>query len=136
MVHPQHIDQLNRSIMRLLRPSHLRQEDWTDFYTTKYTHPEDGRTVLALPEDEYVPIHVEADGAELQQILSVFVSDNAITQEEANQIVAGIQGNAGQNVRIADFIPPSWQEYIFTEEQMHEDGWWPDNDLTIETPMI
>jgi hypothetical protein len=37
-VAPQHAEQLSRSIMRLLRPSHLRGEDWTDLYCSVLTH--------------------------------------------------------------------------------------------------
>jgi hypothetical protein len=66
-VAPQHAEQLSRSIMRLLRPSHLRGEDWTDLYCSVVTHPTSGEAALALPDQETVPIHVEADGTELHR---------------------------------------------------------------------
>lgn len=122
---PQHAEQLSRSIMRLLRPSHLREENWTDLYCTVLTHPTSGQTALALPDEETVPIHIEADGAELAALLAVFVEDAALTQPEADGIVAAVQANAGQKVRVADFIPPSWSPHVLTHEQMDAAGWFP-----------
>jgi len=119
----QHAEQLSRSIMRLLRPSHLRGDGWTDLYCDVLTHPTSGQTALALPDEETVPIHVEADGAELAALLEVFVADKALTQEEADGIVAAVQAHAGQLVRIADFIPSSWAAFVLTHEQMDAAGW-------------
>jgi hypothetical protein len=122
---PQHAAQLSRSIMRLLRPSHLREDNWTDLYCEVLTHPTNGQTALALPDEETVPIHVQADGAELAALLAVFVADGALTQAEADGIAAAVQANAGQLVRVADFIPPSWAAYVLTHEQMDATGWFP-----------
>ena len=125
VVKAEHAEQLNRSIMRLLRPSHLRGNDWTDLYCAMITHPTLGYIALCLPESETVPLHIEADGAELHQILDVFVADSAITQAEADGIVAAIQAYAGQHVRIKDFLPLSWSNNVFTREQMESQGWFP-----------
>ena len=125
MTAPQHAEQLSRSIMRLLRPSHLRGDGWTDLYCGVLTHPTNGQTALALPDEEMVPIHVEADGAELSALLGVFVSDGALTKAEADGIAAAVQANAGHVVRIADFIPPSWSPYVLTHQQMEAGGWFP-----------
>jgi len=126
---PQHAEQLSRSIMRLLRPSHLREENWTDLYCEVLVHPASGQTALALPDQQTVPIHVEADGAELAALLAVFVADEALTQQEADGIVAAVQAHAGQRVRVADFIPPSWAEWTLTHEQMVDGGWFPEPPL-------
>jgi hypothetical protein len=126
---PHHAEQLSRSIMRLLRPSHLREDNWTDLYCEVLTHPTNGQTALVLPDEETVPIHVEADGAELAALLAVFVADGALTQQEADGIAAAVQAHAGQKVRIADFIPPSWAEWTFTREQMEAAGWFPEPPL-------
>lgn len=125
LVAPQHAEQLSRSIMRLLRPSHLREENWTDFYCGVLYHPTNGQAALALPDEEQVPIHIEADGAELAAMLAVFVSDGALTQQEASGIVAAVHAHAGQRVRVADFIPPSWVANVMTAEQMQSGGWFP-----------
>jgi hypothetical protein len=126
---PQHAEQLSRSIMRLLRPSHLREENWTDLYCSVLTHPTSGQTALALPDEETVPIHVESNGAELAALLAVFVADGALTQPEADGIAAAVQANAGQLVRVADFIPPSWAAWTLTHEQMVAGGWFPEPPL-------
>lgn len=125
-IKPEHAEYYSRGIMRLLRPSHLRENNWTDLYCGIITHPVSGRRCLILPETEMVPIHIQADGAELAAILQVSVDDRAITQAEADGIIQAVQAMAGQMVRIADFIPPSWQPYIYTQEQMEAGGWFPE----------
>ena len=132
-VAPTHAHELSRSLMRLLRPAHLRQESWTDLYCGVLTHPETGQTVLALPETETVPVHMEATGEELADLLRIFVVDPAITQAEADGIVSAVQGNAGTEVRIADFIPPSWAPYVLSHEQILADGWLPPVEPPEET---
>ena len=124
-VAPAHAHQLSRSLMRLLRPTHLREDNWTDFYCGVITHPETGQTVLALPETDVVPIHMEVNGEELATLLSTFVMDIAITQAEADGIVLAVRANAGKQVRVADFIPPSWSPHVLTQEQVVADGWLP-----------
>jgi len=120
---PEHAEQLSRSIMRLLRPSHLRNDDWTDLYCGVVQHPTNGQAALELPESEQVFIHPEADGAELAALLEVFVADGALTQFEANKIIITVQENAGKMVRIIDFIPSSWNEWTLSYEQMVNNGW-------------
>ena len=113
-----------------MRPSHLRDEHYvTDLYCPILTHPVDGRTCLELPESETVPIHIDADGAELQAMFAIFVADGSITQAEADGIAAAVQANAGQEVMIAGFIPPSWQSNVYTREQLEADGWFPDQEI-------
>ena len=126
-VNPNHIEQLNRGIARLLRPTHLRDDAYvTDAYAPVHAHPETGETVLALPDIDTIPIHMEADGAELAEVLDIFVTDGAITQEERDTIVAGVMAHAGQQVSPANFIPPSWAGNVFTKDQLQADGWFPD----------
>lgn len=122
---PQHAEQLSRSIMRLLRPSHLREENWTDLYCEVLRHPTSGEAALNLPDTEQVPIHMEATGEKLAAVLSVFVADGAISQAEAAGIGQAVAGSAGQLVRVADFIPPSWQANVRTLAQMEAGGWFP-----------
>lgn len=125
LVASQHAEQLSRSIMRLLRPSHLRDDNWTDLYCAVLLHPANGQAAIVLPDEEQVPIHIEADGEELASLLAIFVADGALTQPEAAGIVAGIQAHAGQKVRVADFIPPSWSAHVLTLGQMQAGGWFP-----------
>lgn len=124
-VDPQLIQPFNRAIMRLLRPSHLRDGSYgTDYYCPVIYHPSGlGWPLLALPDTESVPIHVQATGAELEQLLDVFVANNGITQAEANGIKQAVAGMVGKNARLADMVPPSWQPYILTTEQAIEQGY-------------
>jgi len=125
LCNPLLLEDLNRSFMRLLRPAHLRDGYITDKYTTEYIHPVTGYGALALPEEETVPIHIEADGAELNSLLTIFVEDGGLTQEEADNISQQIIESAGQQIKILDFVPESWQQYVLTYEQMDADGWFP-----------
>jgi len=123
LVAPQHAENLSRSLMRLLMPNHLRQESWTDLYAQVLYHPTNGQAAINLPDDEYVPIHLQVNGYELQSLLNIFIIDGAITQEEANNIISQIQINAGKKVKIIDFIPDSWKQWVYNYTQMKDMGW-------------
>ena len=125
LCNPAVMEDLNRSFMRLMRPAHLRDGYTTDKYTTEYVHPTTGYGALAMPAEETVPVHIEADGAELDYLLNIFVSDGALTQEEADVIRQQVVDAAGQQVSILDFVPASWSGYVLTKEQMDLDGWFP-----------
>ena len=129
LVNPAHAEQLNRSIMRLLRPEHLRDSYVTDLYCGMVTHPDTGYMALDLPDTETVPIHIESSGEELAAMLQIFVDDEALTQEEMEGIVTALTGLGGEQVRILDFIPASWQDFVLTREEMEADGWFPDPEL-------
>ena len=129
LVNPAHAENLNRSIMRLLRPEHLRSGYTTDLYGAMHTHPETGYMALDLPDTETVPIHIESSGEELVSMLQVFVDDGALTQEEMDGIVTALTGLGGEQVRILDFIPASWQDFVLTKEQMDADGWFPEPEV-------
>ncbi len=119
------VEHFNRSIMRLLRPAHLRDGYVTDSYCHVHTHPTDQTAwpLLDLPETETVPIHVEADGVELAEMLDGFVAGNGLTLQEAEQLKATIPMLRGQEVRIADMIPASWQPFVMTREQAQAAGY-------------
>jgi hypothetical protein len=123
LIAEQHAEQLSRALMRLLRPSHLRTDERTDLYCEVLTHPQTGAKAIALPDHETVPIHVQADGQELAALLQTFVIDGAITTQEAAGIAAAVASQAGGVVRLADFVPPSWQANVRTSSQMTDDGW-------------
>lgn len=126
LANPSYAEQLNRSIMRLLRPEHLRDEKYTDLYCTMVTHPETGYMALVLPESETVPVHIEASGDELKALMSIFVADGAVSQAEADGLADALLALGGQQVQIIDFVPPSWSPFILTKEQMDADGWFPE----------
>ncbi len=128
LANPSYAEQLNRSIMRLLRPEHLRNEKYTDLYCTMVTHPTTGYMALVLPETQTVPIHIEASGDELKALMSIFVNDGAVPQAEADALSDALTVLGGQKVRIVDFVPGSWGPFILTKEQMDADGWFPEQD--------
>lgn len=127
LIRTQHAESFNRGLCRLLRPTHLRSpDDVTDYYCEMLTHPSGEWAALNLPDTDTVPIHVASDGRELAEVLSVFVRDGAITAEELGGIGGAAGANGGKEVRIADFIPPSWAANVKTREQMEADGWFPE----------
>ena len=115
--------------MRLLRPEHLRGGYTTDLYCPMVTHPDTGYMALQLPDTETVPIHIEAKGEELADMLQIFVDDAAMTQEEMDGITGALMGLGGEQVAVVDFIPASWSAYVLTKEQMDADGWFPDPEV-------
>ena len=125
MCNPAIADDLNRSLMRLLRPSHLRVGYTTDTLGTKHIHPVNGYAAIALDNEQAVPIHIEADGAELNALTDIFVADGAMSQEEADQLESDIAAAAGTSIVITEFIPPSWLPFVLSHEDMDEDGWFP-----------
>jgi hypothetical protein len=125
LISPVTAEQFNRGLCRLLRPEHLRGPQYvTDLYCTMHTlvGPFDGWMALELPDSETVPMHREATGIELTEVLSVFVDDGALTKEESEGIVAAVQAYAGQQVKIADFIPASWSHAVYTREALEAAG--------------
>ena len=63
-----------------------------------------------------VTIDLGVDATPLQDALAIAVADSGITQAEADDIVSGVQANAGQEVDLVDFVPDSWVTYILTEQ--------------------
>jgi len=126
MISPGQGRDFSRGLARLMRPSHLRnQRDVTDFYCEVIDHPSNGWSALVLPETETVPIHLEADGSELLEVLQIFVTKGSLTQQEAEGITGAVMMLRGQPVRIRDFIPPGWSQAVMTEEQARAAGWFP-----------
>lgn len=129
LVDPANADDLNRGIMRCLRPSHLRDENYvTDVFAKKVSHPETGYTALELDPVQTIPIHIEADGVELLEVINFFVSDGSVTQEEADNIAIAVNAMAGQEISVLGFVPPGWLQYVYTREQMEAEGWFPSED--------
>jgi len=126
-INPVTAHSFNQALYTLMRPKHLRDENYTtNEYCTVLEHPSNGWAALVLPETETVPIHLEATTGELEQVLSIFLNDGALTQEEINGIIDAVDQAKGQQIRIADFIPVSWQTYVFTKEEMTLQGWFPE----------
>ena len=115
---------LSQALFQLMRPPHLRNaRDVSLYYCAWYEYqgatpsPWEAFSVLELPENETVPIHLEADDQLLLDTLAAFVADQSMTQQELDGIVGAIQAYAGQRVAISGFIPPSWQPYKMTRAQ-------------------
>lgn len=125
LIDPQLVAPFNRAIMRLLYPSHLRDTSYvTDVYCDVIYHSDGVQwPLLVLPDTETVPIHIEASGFELNQLLDVFVLNNGITQQEADEIKSVVLSLSGQQVNLSSLIPESWQPYVFTFEQATQLGY-------------
>jgi hypothetical protein len=79
--------------------------------------------VLQLRGEDVVPISLAANADPLVQVLTVFVENQGLTQEEMDGIVGAVGSQAGQVVRIADMIPPSWQPYIMDRATVEAAGY-------------
>jgi hypothetical protein len=79
--------------------------------------------VLQLRGEDVVPISLAANAKPLIDVLTVFVENQGLTQEEMDGIVGAVGSQAGQVVRIADMIPPSWQPYIMDRATVEAAGY-------------
>jgi hypothetical protein len=79
--------------------------------------------VLQLRGEDVVPISLQANPQPLIDVLTVFVENQGLTQEEMDGIVGAVGSQAGKVVRIADMIPPSWQPYIMDRAAVEAAGY-------------
>jgi hypothetical protein len=79
--------------------------------------------VLQLRGEDVVPISLAANAEPLIDVLTVFVENQGLTREEMDGIVGAVGSQAGQVVRIADMIPPSWQPYIMDRATVEAAGY-------------
>lgn len=125
-VHNDAADELNRQLYKLSRPEALQEpENASQFYCRVFIHPQIPFTVLEIPEEDTIPIHLAADASGLVAVLQPFVAQQQITQAELDGIIAAVQASAGQRFAPASMIPPSWQQYVLTREQAVAAGYIP-----------
>lgn len=123
-VHNDAAADLNRQLYKLTQPDGVRDpQNVSEFYCGMYVHPQIPFTVLELPEEDTIPIHLAADPSGLVAVLGPFVAQGQITQDELNAIVGAVQMLAGQRFAPASMIPPSWQQYVLTREQAVAEGY-------------
>ena len=126
---PIHIDaaaELNHQLYKLTQPDGVRDpRNVSEFYCAMYQHPSIPFAVLELPEEDTIPIHLAADPSWLAAVLSPFVEQDQITQEELDGIIGAVTMLGGQRFRPANMIPPSWQQYVLTREQAIAEGYIP-----------
>jgi hypothetical protein len=79
--------------------------------------------VLQLRGEDIVPISLAANADPLVQVLTVFVQNQGLTQEEMDGIIGAVGTQAGQVVRIADMMPASWQPYIMDRATVEAAGY-------------
>jgi hypothetical protein len=112
------IEGLSRGLYKLLDP------DGDGLYAGIIWHP-DGESfpLLQLRDVDEIPISLAADTQPLADVLQAFVDGGGLTEEEVAGIVGAVQFMAGQVVRVADFIPPSWASRVMTREQAEAAGY-------------
>lgn len=72
--------------------------------------------LLQLRSEDVVPISLAANSEPLTQVLQAFVDGNGLTMQEMQGLVGAVSAMAGNTIKIADMIPPSWQRYVMTRE--------------------
>jgi hypothetical protein len=119
-VDPRLIEYLSRSLYQLIAPGQ------NGLYAGIIWHPISmGWPLLQLRNVDVIPVSLGANTQPLVEVLAAFVQGGGITQQELDGIVAGVQAAAGHEIKVSDFIPPSWQQYILTREQAIEQGYIP-----------
>lgn len=102
---------LNNALYQCIKPGgvgkyagEIPHETWPNYVLFK------------LHRYDQVPVDLSVDPTPLQNALAIAVADGGITQAEADQVIADVQANAGQEIDLIDFIPDSWLPYVLTEQ--------------------
>lgn len=105
---------LSRALFGLINPGS------EGMYCGVIPHPErlDVAT-LQLRTTDNVPVALGA----LVAILSPFVAQGLLTQEEIDGILSGISAMAGKTIPMQSLIPPSWQPYVMDRATAVSQGW-------------
>jgi len=99
-------------------------------YASVITHPtRTNESVLICRSVDVIPLALAADPQPLVDVLQIAVNNGSITQQEVDSIANAIAAMAGQEVKLIDFVPPSWQQYVYTKEQLEADGWFLDETI-------
>lgn len=109
---------LSQAIYSLIHPS------GQGMYCGIVPHPHRPEVcTLQLRSVDVVPVSVAADPQPLRDVLQPFVEQQQLTQPELDGIVGAISQLGGQDVRIVDLIPPSWQPYVMDLVTAKSQGW-------------
>lgn len=105
----------SESLWKLSRPDY----ESTTLYCGWETHG-DGRVALCLPEGDTQPVHENADVDAFKAGIS-----SSVTEDEANEIAAIIEGRKGQRISIIEIIQasPSLSPNLKTTSEMKASGW-------------
>lgn len=118
------IDDLNRGMMRSLRPDSVRNpDDVTDLYATVITHPISGDTAIAM-DDANHSMHLQAQSMPLAGVYNQMRVRGTIDMAERDAMMDFLTDNKGEVVVMKDFIPPSIPSNTYA--QMDAAGWFPE----------
>lgn len=117
-------NELSMLIYQLSRPLHIRQpNETTTHYCSWLVHPLTGAVVLELPEEDTMPIHLEADEHILDELLQTHVDLSRIPQSAIALLNTAINANKGSSVVIYDFFPQYWKDRVLTYNDLIFTGW-------------
>ena len=117
--------QLSQGIMQLSRPLEVRNPaDVSAFYCDWIQHPTRPEVAcMIVPENETIPVHVQADGDLLAETLAPF-SGAELSAEEIAGLIGAVQAYAGQRISVAALVQStSWGQWVMTHEQALAGGW-------------
>lgn len=61
--------------------------------------------------------------------IEAFVAALPIPQDEATALLATLESARGQSLTVAQWLPPSLMANTLTDQQMIDQGWWPEEAL-------
>ena len=113
---------VSHELWMLARPREYSATETSQFYCGSFAHP-DGTQVAIGPIDGTQRVHINA-----HEITFVDLIDAAITPEERQGIIDGINAAKGSSIDIQAMIEgtPSLVGNLVTNEQMSTDGWFDD----------
>ena len=117
------INDLNRGMMRSLRPDSIRNpDDVTDLYASIVTHPVNGDTALVMDDGNHT-VHLQAQSMPLAGVYNQMRVRGTIDMAERDAMMDFLTDNKGEVVVMKDFIPPSIPANTY--EDLEAAGWFP-----------
>lgn len=108
---------LGDAIWACTRPVHVRQsEDITTRYSDPVLHPTAGRWALPV-QDSPIYIHPECDVTVFDPLLSMFIQEGVITEEDAGGLRQRLTLARGSRIDIVENLPDVWREAAMSPEQ-------------------
>ncbi len=96
-------------------------------YCDVIKHDTNDLWLLAMPESDNIPVHLQADPQPLIDCLTPFVAGGQITQAELDGIVEAVQMLKGNTFNPASLVPASWEPYVMNFEQAQIAGYFPND---------
>ena len=115
MCKPELAPEVSKAFWDLHRDPDIRKPGEHEYYCAWYDHPTNGYSVLEIPRDEELPVHIKAEKQKgrLKQVLKAFVRDAAIVKDDEDSMLATVEEKRGSKLKVAEMVPAGWAQHTF-----------------------